>query len=518
MRGRAVLAVVATALSLVGGTTSAGGAERPVNPRTGVALSPCFSDDHGTPVVRAIRLSRDTVDVTAHRRTVDVVVDAVDTGGPGPASGLESVVLSLYAGLPDVTFPALTPASDGTWRTTVTVPKRTSPGNWLFWAVATDRVGFATPGPGPYGYLPEPQAHLEVISATDERDPVVGHVRLSRRTVDALSHRRTVEVSVVAKDTESGVSSVLARLGRVDDRQSTPEVRLHRVSGDAHRGRWVGRVTVPRWAFPGRWSPGLLVYDRFGHQGVLNWTFGDGGGLPRVRVRSAPDSAAPVPVSMSVTPATVDVRAGTRTVVVDVRATDAQSGVATVRLEVSGRELLRPSARLVSGTRHDGTWRTTLTVNPCDEAKDWQIRVDTVTDRRGRQFYGYGQPHGPARTVTVVNTDRVGPGVARHTVDAGTVRLDLTEDVVGISDTSVAVYYVQYPRPYEPQPRVSGTWQCADSAGVPSDCLRGPVRTATFVAAQPLAAGYYTPVLNPEHVLDVTDLAGNPAGDARRTG
>ena len=108
--------------------------------------------------------------------------------------------------------------------------------------------------------------------------------------------------------------------------------------------------------------------------------------------------------------------------------------------------------------------------------------------------------------------------IASQAADTGSVHVVFTEDVVGISATSAPVYAS---RPlFDHGNPVAGSWQCADLNGATADCLRGPVRTAVFVADQPFPASYSGPVavVNPEHVLDVTDLAGNPAGDARRIG
>jgi hypothetical protein len=66
---------------------------------------------------------------------------------------------------------------------------------------------------------------------------------------------------------------------------------------------------------------------------------------------------------------------------------------------------------------------------------------------------------------------------------------------------------------FEPDYRVvpvTGTWSCTDAAGGAVDCVAGPVRTATVTLTEPhLRTSVYSTVLNPEHVLDVRDLAGN---------
>jgi hypothetical protein len=214
----------------------------------------------------------------------------------------------------------------------------------------------------------------------------------------------------------------------------------------------------------------------------------------------------------------VDVRTGARTVVIDTRAADEQSGVASVEVEVDGAHVTHLPARLVAGTRRHGTWRTTLRLSACAVAGSWIVRVVGITDRRGRRYDGYQHPTTSGRNLGVVNGDRAVPTMASQTVDDHGVRVAFTEDVVGISGTSAGIYY----NPYgfdSLGSRLTGGWQCADVSGAAVDCLRGPTRTATFVSDQPLPpGGSYVTVINPEHVLDVTDLAGNPYGDARRIG
>jgi hypothetical protein len=59
---------------------------------------------------------------------------------------------------------------------------------------------------------------------------------------------------------------------------------------------------------------------------------------------------------------------------------------------------------------------------------------------------------------------------------------------------------------------VPGSWSCWTGSGAPVDCVTGPVRLATFTSDQPLQTGTsYLMLFNPPGVLDVTDLAGNPA-------
>jgi hypothetical protein len=96
---------------------------------------------------------------------------------------------------------------------------------------------------------------------------------------------------------------------------------------------------------------------------------------------------------------------------------------------------------------------------------------------------------------------------------AGPLVVEFTEDVVGIDSSSAIVHAGTFNRhSYHYAPTIEpGAWSCTDPNGATVDCVVGPVRTAQFHPSSPLVAGVdQTVVFNPEHVLAVTDLSGNP--------
>jgi len=83
--------------------------------------------------------------------------------------------------------------------------------------------------------------------------------------------------------------------------------------------------------------------------------------------------------------------------------------------------------------------------------------------------------------------------------------------VTGVSDASALVYTGTPEQPYVLNQRLDGRWTCKDAAAQPTDCAGTAVRSAEFTPAAPLRAGMgYEVRLNPEFVLDLRDLAGNP--------
>lgn len=117
---------------------------------------------------------------------------------------------------------------------------------------------------------------------------------------------------------------------------------------------------------------------------------------------------------------------------------------------------------------------------------------------------------GPAGlSFTMRSTDHQGPYLRVVDTEIGPgqpVTLEFTEDVVGVSASSVLVR----PRTYPTADPLPGTWSCTAATGAATGCATGPVRRAAFTPTVPLGPGEYEIELNPEHVLDVTDLAGNP--------
>jgi hypothetical protein len=57
---------------------------------------------------------------------------------------------------------------------------------------------------------------------------------------------------------------------------------------------------------------------------------------------------------------------------------------------------------------------------------------------------------------------------------------------------------------------LGGSWTCRDVGGGDIGCGIGPFRVAVWRPLSRLASGDYMVAVNPEHVLDVTDMHGNP--------
>jgi len=118
--------------------------------------------------------------------------------------------------------------------------------------------------------------------------------------------------------------------------------------------------------------------------------------------------------------------------------------------------------------------------------------------------------------LTVANGDVLRPtaSVVGDVVrTGGPLKIAFSEDVVGVNDENTLVHVGYSRREFADDhlAPISGSWACQDAAGATVDCTSGPVRTAAFTPTFAMLPGTnHTLVLNREHHLGITDLAGNP--------
>jgi hypothetical protein len=468
------------------------------------ALSGCVPSDNGDPVVGSATTAPSTVDTTRRAAVVTLTVTVADTGGPGPAAGVARVVAQLWGPQGKVApeHPArMQPGAGDTWTARLAVPRGSVPGRYTAHLAVHDLAGnVALAGAGTDVLLPS--AAVTVTSVADSAAPRLMTLRVSRTTVDTRNKPAHLTVTARATDGRAGVKRLLVTAGNVSRSTS---VLLQRVAGTAADGRWRGTLTVPRWLGTTSWRLQVGVVDDVVNVRTYGWAAL--GALPHadraITVRSRSDQASPR-ATLTMTPTIVDVSSQSQVVTLRVRARDAGSGVAGVRV------LLHDPARSdgqrqvalhrISGGPHDGIWSAALTISTCAIAGSWQTQLE-VTDRSLRSRpYRAGLP-----TLRVVANDNLAPTVVRTSTASGTPVLDFDEDVTGITPTSTPVIAADGGSP------VPGVWTCTDVFGAAASCATGTVRRAAFTPAVP-PTGQLFVVLNPEHSLGVTDLAGNPAG------
>jgi hypothetical protein len=484
-----------------------------------VPLSPCYSSDHGKPDLLWVWLDRSRVDVSRRRAVLVVRAELTDTGGPGSTTGVAraSVIASSVRGGAALQA-RLTDVGNGVWQGSIRIPRRATPGQWAIQLAAGDRAeNWETWTSDALAQLGQSNS-FDVTSRRDLRPPVVVRWTQKPERIDARTDQRRVTLVADVRDGGSGVASVS---GELSQRAGSPrgwlDFKFRKVAGSRYEGRWRAHVRIPAWAPAGRWDPHLSVSDFVDRSRTYDRSdpFGSPGGKSRlsmtpIRVISGVDTEPPVVHALEASRGEVDLRSGPADVTVTLHAGDATSGLAQPSLsaERQGLEMIGPF-HLVSGTLKNGIWQAKLHLAPCQvPAGTWILRPAFIRDRAGN----YAEPRPElASQIQVINNDVVRP-TGTAVPDSSSVTF--SEPVVGIASSSAAVRTFSWgrglPNGLAIGPDIPGSWQCASPDGTAIDCTGGPVQRATFVPLVALAPGQYGFFFNPEHVLSVTDLSGNP--------
>lgn len=499
-RAAAVLGAVLVMLAPVGGPSAPAAAT--------VAVNDCWSTDNGLPRVTSVTLGATSADSRDGPVEVPVSVLTRDTGGPGPATGVTEVRVSL--GRPPVTkTPAkgvlvdLFPSAGEEWVGTAVVP-RWGEGQqiWQVWAVrvvdgAGNRLDLTEAQLEAAGQAPR----LDVTTATDGVCPQVVDLRVRPHRLDTRDG--AVWLRLRARVTDGGGSGVRTVVA--------DGARLRRVRGSVADGWWAGRRLVRPWEDDGRHRLTIEATDAAGNTRQSWWKRLRDRDLPWfVTIRSRPDDEPPRLRDRRVGRSTVDVRAADGSVRVRVRSVDRGSATAAVWLLAPGDPALggirEVPLRLRAGTRRDGVWRGRLPLPQC-----WTAPGPYVVRVLSRDRAGNESATRIAGRVRVRALDHQRPVVqtASEFRPGSALVVTFSEPVSGVTPTSLVLRRTTG----DGAPAiVPGSWQCIDPAGAQVDCVSGSVAAARFQASEPAQRGTgYALVANPEGVLDLTDLAGNPA-------
>ena len=498
----ALLLACAMAAAVPHGATAVGA------PDEAVPLNACARPENGDPVVEAVEVRPSVVDVTEDEAVVELVAAVTDTGGPGPASGVREVRLGLGFGGSAVAALPLSengdggaPAQleqDGLWHATLTVPEGAPAGTWHTVVHAVDRLGFRH---DPWEESATVPATVHVSSGTRTASRLTG-LRLDT-SVDTTRSQRAVPVTVLLRAGVPETAHVrLAAYGSSPPRGARVELQLATRGGGTER--WTGLLRIPRWAGDQRLRLHLVTVDRLGRYSIHRPRALARAGLPSyISVASGTDPGPPKVTFLRIAPRHLDLTAEDGRMVVRVRVRDAGSGVGKVTARLGPGDNGPPGElrlRRVSGSQHDGIWSGTLHVDRClPYPVAGSVRVSAF-DRAGRTARMHSSRQG--LTVSVRWPDAL---ARTPSSSPDGLSLRFPEDVVGVHGGS-AVLLVGKERQV-----VVGTWTCRDLVGTEVDCVRGPVRQAVLQVSDSSALpGDRVVRLNPEHTLDLRDLAGNP--------
>ena len=470
-------------------------------------LNSCVVRDNGDPDLQTLTLTPGTVNVTAASRTVTLTLGAVDTGGPGSASGIRSGYVSLVSpGFARSSFATLRKNAAGKWVGVVTIPRWTHPGAWdVSFVSLSDGAGnsaFWTTDDLQTLGLP---TRVNVTAVPDDTAPRLNSFTFTPGSVDTRRAARNVTITAKVSDTQSGVGVVYLNASEPSTGHRS-FASLRKVAGAASTYR--GTMTIPKWQTNGNWRiDSVQVGDKVGnYRGYTYAQLGAAGFKRNLKVVSGTDASTPRLASFARTPASVDVRTANKSVSATVRAKDTGSGVAFVLVGFTGPGGFTTSASLrrTSGTAKDGIWKGSAAVRRClSSPGTWKAQV-VIYDVAGNfRTFNVGR-------LTVRAGDHVAPSVSGPSSVAPTDNLTLqfNENVNGINADSATLRKDGFPTP---GPVLPGTWTCRTGAGAATSCATGQVRQATFDPSADLESfSSYSVELNPEHQLAVTDLAGNP--------
>jgi hypothetical protein len=480
-------------------------------------VSPCFpSDDNGDPVLTSLHISPAAVDATHHAAQVTFTATAFDTGGPGAPSGLRDV--TVFIGYqPDGTYTSTTtllPTPAGTLVGSVTVKTGWRTGiRYILGVDVTDVFGNTRSYGGSALDLPDVERTYRASTSPDTHPPKLVGLRVSSTEVDARRQARAVRVVAHVRD-DVAVARVIVGFSHVQYAGGPRKVHLQRSSGSAHDGIWTGRLLIGRWQTTGPRRLWVNMKDTIANISVVRGNGLSRRGLPStLQLLSGSDRSVPTVQVLSVTPGPMDVTVGPGTLTVVVRARDARSGVLAITGSLDGPGDATTDFRLkrVSGDRHDGRWRGTVTLRPCQTPPGRWVVFLNATDLPGN--FGTATPL-PRFNVAGLDVTTPTATLASPVPPLGPLVVSFDEDVRGLS-AATATMHVSTEMENSGTNTASGahpgSWACTDAAGGSVSCEEGPLRQARFTPSSPFTANAaYWLVLNPEHQLALADMFGNP--------
>jgi len=495
-RNSALITAIVTGLVIAG----------PSGPTAAAPLDSCYSDDNAKPAVDDLTLSTDHVDVTAGAKSIAVTLAAHDDGGPGEPSGIASAYVraDTSAGGAAVTVD-LTDAGGGSWTGNLVIPRWTVPGTWnVTELTVVDHAGLEV-NLDRSGLIANDLARsFHVVSIRDHTPPKLTGFTFTPSLVDTRTTAKAITVTARVTDTQSGVDRVVV-LGYKAGTRKHWNLNLKHTSGQV----WTGQRLVPRWSGVSDWTFGsgassaVIAYDRMSNARAYSYAGLGALGFKRdYSVISRWDRALPTVSSVAATPHLLDVRTADKSFTITVRAADVGSGVAMVKVDGPG---YRVALHRVSGTPQSGTWTGIVHVRRCSaHSGSWTPSGIVLRDGSNPwrsisagDVSSWPQVKVTGRDVTVNYPTVTSAGPAANVV------LAFDERVNGITNESALLVGEGVDHP--------GVWTCLNGSNAVVDCLTGSVRTARFDPDVDLVSGgSYALLLDPEGVLALTDLAGNP--------
>ena len=393
-RRRSIVATTATALGVVA-LVSFGAIAR-----SGAAV------DTNAPVLVSLAMTPTTVDTSSGPAVITITARLTDERSPsiGGSAPLSRIVLTGPGGQQQATAYVSQAqrisgtATDGIYRSTLSIPWHAEPGQWNASAVLVDISGntrtLSAANLAAAGF----PSSVAQTGAGDTTAPQLVALGVAPSSVDTSLQPATITVTVHVVDDLSGVSDgvamaasqvVLRGPSGAHHARATLSVD-HRTSGNPLDATFVVAVTLPRWSEQGTWTvESVTLVDQVGNRQTLT--------APGVTFTQTGigDTSPPRFRSFSLSTTNVDVRASSASIVLRSRIVDDRSGAAdglvdsptsVVFTSPSGRQRLTApfgAAQRVAGDGLDGNYTMSATVPAHAEPGVWTMTDAWPTDRAG---------------------------------------------------------------------------------------------------------------------------------------
>jgi hypothetical protein len=280
----------------------------------------------------------------------------------------------------------------------------------------------------------------------DAQEPVIRETRLSSTSLDVTNGSVPVTVLVRATD-DTGIRAIQVSASTTPGGHYLDSwYGVQRTSGNARDGWYRVSLTMPRYMASTDVSIHLMAVDRVNRQ-----TWASGPGLHVTG--NDPDREAPIVVSTSVTPGSVDVRRTQGYVTIKARIRDDKSGVGQVLgcpVKPTSTGFVRSGECLAmsraSGTTRDGSWESAWYVPQNLISGQWDIRLcieDRSHENDGPCWVGPGEAaYAKANGLELTGPTQPAPGASLTVLglDADTHPPELTSVIIspGEVDASAA--------------------------------------------------------------------------------
>ena len=389
---------------------------------------------------------------------------------------------------------------NGTYRTTVTVPRFVAAGVWkalvYLWDSAGNSSRLAASNLVTLGF---PTDLTVTDSSPDTLPPTLLSASFSPSTIDVSSSSVNVTLTLQISDNLSGVC-INCNITWFEVAITPPTTTgataveyisnwdFHLVAGTATSGTWQAVKAMPRYSPAGSWQiQYITLYDAVTNYISLNTAQLQAAGInPILFVKSTPsDIAQPTLTGLTFSPPLFNTSTGSQNVTITMSASDNLSGVdftpttsnlAWIQIDFyspSGNQFVYVSPftapTIVGGTPLAGTWQMAATWPQFSEEGTWQASYFAVKDAVGNQInytpamlQSMGFPNSIVVTKpSLIPDGTVGPGGGTVTDNSFGSRASITfPPGILTTNTTVAIDVFANPLPV-PTPRgftVPGTY------------------------------------------------------------